>query len=550
MAYKNAIYIESTGFQYIDTEYVANSNISIEMTIAFTDVSTNNTLFCSRGQSFSENTYSCFLISGSGIRFDYYNSGVGSTGYMPSVGVVTKIKASKNKIHINDELKYEYAESSFIAGGNIWLLASYVRSGTDYGNIGNYAKARLYACKIYDGDDLVRDFIPVLDTDSGKAGLYDNIDGVFYASKDNDFGYRLLYSSVEEIVSSSAYMDSLVDNVKYDDNSYTIYDIPDFVKYKGNEVVYMYANGNSWIGFGTNEEHFKYNSRDAAMYNLRKEEGTLGKYRFFRIRWNGVCKYNAAGEPYRQTFDLLIFDTGDVMFYAVDIPTQYYDGAFAFAGVDYNAPTTDSRYTTFYVQEDGTYNTVYAPIEFAPSYITKYLVRDGSAIYTVTDGVLVEVVGVLNAELFMSSGADDIPDGASLLSLNAPEVLCWTDGVNVPTLTATVQGVPTEEHSIISDDIQVGHSSIYGITSVEAIASEGATFFLSFDGGLWMVYDADSNTWVASDIGMTATELVAIPTDAWSSVINSATYMQLKATIDGVDTVTQVKFNFNNESPI
>ena len=65
-----------------------------------------------------------------------------------------------------------------------------------------------------------------------------------------------------------------------------------------------------------------------------------------------------------------------------------------------------------------------------------------------------------------------------------------------------------------------------------------------------MSYNTDSNSWVASDVGMTATELVAIPVDVWSSVVNSATYMQLKATIDGADTVTQVKFNFNNKSPI
>ena len=53
--------------------------------------------------------------------------------------------------------------------------------------------------------------------------------------------------------------------------------------------------------------------------------------------------------------------------------------------------------------------------------------------------------------------------------------------------------------------------------------------------------------WSASDVGMTTAELVAIPANAWSSMINSAKYMQLKAILDGVDTVTKVKFNFNND---
>ena len=196
-----------------------------------------------------------------------------------------------------------------------------------------------------------------------------------------------------------------------------------------------------------------------------------------------------------------------------------------------------------------TATTVYyagSPIEYPAQ--KKYLVRDGSTIYTVADGALVEVAGGLTASMFIASGVDVIPDGSLLLTLTAPEVLCWTDGNKLPALTATVQGSTTESHDVISDNIRVGHQSIYGIKSVEATASDGATFLISFDGGAWMVYDTDNSAWVASEVGMTATELVAIPTEAWSTAINSATYMQLKATLDGVDTVTQVKFNFNNEA--
>lgn len=359
------------------------------------------------------------------------------------------------------------------------------------------------------------------------------------------------YNSIDEIVGGVENATQLISGSKYDDNSYTISGIPDFVMYKGASFSSIYANGNSWLGFGSSNEHFRFNRRDAAMYNLWTEEGTyIGSYRFFRIRWSGMAKYNSYGDPYKQTFDLIFFDTGDVMFYAVDIPTSYYDGTFYFADVSYSKPTTDSRYATFYANEDGTYNTVYAPIELLPPYLKKYLVRDNGTIYKVSDGALVEVEGELSADLFQNSGVDEIPDGALLMTLASPEVLCWTDAEQAPKLTATVQGNPTEAHDIISDNIRIGHSSIYGIVSVESIASEGARFLLSFDGGLWMVYDTDSNTFVYSDVGMTATELVAIPTEVWTSVVNSAENMKLKAVIEGVETVTQIKFNFNNESPI
>ena len=186
-----------------------------------------------------------------------------------------------------------------------------------------------------------------------------------------------------------------------------------------------------------------------------------------------------------------------------------------------------------------------SPIEYPA--IKKYLVRDNDTIYTVTEGALAEVTGELNSNLFIDNGIDTIPDGALLMTLSAPEVLCWTDASEPCTLTATVQGVPTGAHAVISDHIQVNHPSIYGISSVVATASDGATFLLSFDGVAWMKYN--DGTWSASDVGMTAAELMAIPSNAWSSVINSAQYMQLKATLEGVETVTQVVFNYNNESP-
>ena len=357
------------------------------------------------------------------------------------------------------------------------------------------------------------------------------------------------YETIEEIVAGITNATKLVNSTKYDENSYTISGIPDYVMYKGISASTIYANGNSWIGFDAESEHFKFNRRDAAMYNLWTEEGTLlGTYKFFRVRWGGVCKYDAYGDPYFQTFDLIIFDTGDVMFYAVSIPTSYYNGTFSFADVEYNAPTTDSRYVTFYAQADGTHTVSYEPIRLQQSTVTKYLVRNGNTIYTVVDGALVEVSGALNADMFKNSGIDTIPDGALLMTLSAPEVLCWTNAEELPTLTATVQGIPTGYHEIISNDISVGDISISGIATIEADASENATFLLSFDGGAWMIYT--DGKWSASDVGMTTSELIAVPSNVWNSMIASVNNMRLKAVLDGVDTVTEVKFNFNNDAKV
>lgn len=358
------------------------------------------------------------------------------------------------------------------------------------------------------------------------------------------------YTSIYDIVAGVDNATQLRTNLKQDDGTDTITGV-DWFSYAGTVCNNIYANGNSWIGLGANSEHLKVNRRDAAMWNLWREEGTystaLKTIRFLRIRWSGYTVYNSKSDSALLTYDVLLFDTGDIMLYIVDVPTSNYSGTFTLGSLSYTKPTADNRYVTFYLQADGSYIAKYEPIDL---FTKKYLVRDTDTIYTVSDGALVVVEGELSADLFIANGTDEIPAGELLMTLTCPEVLCWTDGDTTPALTATVQGQAIGEHDITSDKIRVGHESVYGITSVEAIASEGAKFLLSFDGGLWMVYDTSNNTWVSSDVGMTATEFVAIPTDAWTSMINSATYMQLKAVIKDTETVTKVKLNFNNESPM
>lgn len=356
------------------------------------------------------------------------------------------------------------------------------------------------------------------------------------------------YTSILDIVAGISNATQLRTNSKQDDGTDTITGV-DWFSYNGTVCNNIYASGNGWIGLGSSNEHLKVNRRDQAMWNLWREEGTFStlfnSYRFLRIRWNGYTAYSSTSDSAKLTFDVLLFDTGDIMLYFVDIPTQYYDGTFSLGSLTYDKPTTDKRYVTFYKQTDGSYVADYAPISYN---VKKYLVRNNGTLYTVSDGALVEVAGILNADLFINNGSDTIPDGALLMTLSTPEVLCWTDASDVPRLNAVVQGVPTGTHDIISNTARVGHSSIYGITSVEATASDGATVLLSFDGGMWMTYN--NGEWSASDVGMTASELMAIPTEAWSSVINSAQTMRLKVSLDGVDTVTQIKFNFNNTPPV
>ena len=369
--YRKVEYIESTGSQYIDTEFVPNSNTTVEMRVAFTDISATANLFCARGESTQRNTYTCFLITGSGIRFDYYNSVNGKTGYIPSVAEIITINANKNKIYINDVLKCTYSTVTFTAGGNMWLLTSYVRSGNSYDTLDNQAKVKLYSCKIYDGDTLVRDFVPSVDTESGKAGLYDNVNDKFYTSKQDDFIYHIS---------------------------------------------------------------------------------------------------------------------------------------------------------------------------------AKYLVRDGETIYTVSDGSLVEVSGEINSNLFIDNGIDTIPDGALLMTLATPEVLCWTDADTVPILTATVTGVPYPQ-TIISEKIYLTDKSITGIESALATCEGDLIVAVSFDDKqTWKAWNGKQWATLSDDnTGMSKETLEAITFEQWNELYTGATGFYVRVSLlDITQSVEKIVFDFAN----
>ena len=175
--YQQVEYIESTGTQYIDTGFVANSNTAIEMK-ASNKSTTNACLYCGR-TGITVKTFSAFLINGNALRVDYSN------GQYPNLMTATSdtvytYKQDKNLVYVNDKIVKTLTESEFNTGYNMYLLASHA-AGTTLSNIGN---VKLYSCKIWDNDVLVRDFIPCYKKDTEEEiGLYDTVSGEFYTNQ-------------------------------------------------------------------------------------------------------------------------------------------------------------------------------------------------------------------------------------------------------------------------------------------------------------------------------------------------------------------------------
>ena len=180
--------------------------------------------------------------------------------------------------------------------------------------------------------------------------------------------------------------------------------------------------------------------------------------------------------------------------------------------------------------------------------ITKYLVRNNDTIYTVTDGSLVEVSGELNSNLFLDNGVDTIPDGALLMTLSNPEVLCWTDSDKVPTLTATVKGIP-QPQVIVSEEINLMDGSIKGIESVTIDCKGEPIFAVSFDKkASWIMHNGTDWVNVADELtGMTKTVFEAVTTEQWQTQYETASDMYIRCTLlDETQSLTSITLNFIN----
>lgn len=175
--YQQVEYIESTGTQYINTRFIPNSNTSIEMKVANL-ATTTACLYCARGASgFQDNTYTAFLMDGMNLRLDYYNASYDDI-FTATNETAYVYKQEKNLIYVNGELVKTLENSTFASQYNMYLMASH-QGGS---SIRNIATAKLYYCKIWNGDILVREMIPCYRKSDSEAGLYDLVEGTFYTN--------------------------------------------------------------------------------------------------------------------------------------------------------------------------------------------------------------------------------------------------------------------------------------------------------------------------------------------------------------------------------
>ena len=174
-------YLESTGTQYIDTGIYLTNNHSVEIDFQLTQAVQSrtglygglNSSMARHGALLSPTTNQ--LEGGYGLSNSYYQLGLLST-------TRHTLKQEKNKLYYDGNLAYTFATATFSLDKTAPLM------NFDFTNY-KPAKAKYYSSKWWDGDTLVRDFIPVLDYNM-KPCMYDKVSGdFFYNQGAGEFAY-------------------------------------------------------------------------------------------------------------------------------------------------------------------------------------------------------------------------------------------------------------------------------------------------------------------------------------------------------------------------
>ena len=174
--------VGSTPGEYILLDYTPTSNSVVEADVAILTLDKTHTVFCSRASA-SSRLFTCFYVAKEGFRWDYGTTQNKSGKKLAEAGERHMVRCSKNGFYLDGTLVKATTPADFIPGNQMTLFASYngQTAPTPPSPNDNFAKARLYSFKAWDGDgaELKVDLYPCVDTD-GVAALYDLVTGRLY----------------------------------------------------------------------------------------------------------------------------------------------------------------------------------------------------------------------------------------------------------------------------------------------------------------------------------------------------------------------------------
>lgn len=167
-------YIQSSGAQYINTEFNPNQDtrVVIDVDVLSSQAAEGHFASCIGGGYY----YTLYVNASRVCGTRYAAQALKTFGSALSAGTRYVIDKNKNVTTIGENSATHTAATFQMA----YPLTIFCRNNA--GTKDRYISTKLYSCQIYDNGTLVRDFVPAKRDSDGVAGLYDLVNKVFYAS--------------------------------------------------------------------------------------------------------------------------------------------------------------------------------------------------------------------------------------------------------------------------------------------------------------------------------------------------------------------------------
>lgn len=173
--YQQVEYIEGTGTQYFEIDYIATGDTVSQGKYQITNINSGKMLFGCR-QSSSQNFYG--FNWGGGLPYKYYNSYMSGVLTSKNIdGDVHTFKKDKGNLYRDDVLINSISYKSFTTPYNMVIFGA-----NTAGTIGLQSEARIFNLQFYDDDVLRIDLIPCYRKSDGEIGMYDLCNNTFYTN--------------------------------------------------------------------------------------------------------------------------------------------------------------------------------------------------------------------------------------------------------------------------------------------------------------------------------------------------------------------------------
>lgn len=171
--YEPLTYIQSTGTQYIDT--LINPKVMPRAIVKMAIINNADKDYWGNNNT----NGSAYIANFAGYNLKYYR--YGTTGYT-NVGNTVK----QNSIHVWDVSKKVFVDgviNKTMSGTYKYNASQATIQIFKAARATYYASFRLYYFKLYDGEELCRDFIPAKRKSDSVVGLYDKVSNTFFTNK-------------------------------------------------------------------------------------------------------------------------------------------------------------------------------------------------------------------------------------------------------------------------------------------------------------------------------------------------------------------------------